>query len=115
MSRFDNFIRLVEAEAIFVCLSRPQAGIRPSAIMSVALQCPQQVLSTNTEELRFQAQELADWFFGGPDPEWLPESLMFEEVEEIVEEYIDEEYVDDDDDDEEFVYSYNEEFVEGSR
>lgn len=92
-----------------MCLSRPTTGVRPSAILSVALQTPQQVLNQNTESLRFQAQELVDWFFGGPDPEWLPESLMFEEVEveEVIEEYID------DDDDEDFEYSYEEEFVEG--
>ena len=107
MSTFDSFLRMVESEAIFMCLSRPQNGIQPSAILSVALQTPQQVLSHNTEDLRFQAQQLVDWFFGGPDPEWLPESLMFEEVEveEVIEEYID------DDDDEEFEYTIQEEYV----
>ena len=108
MSRFDNFIKLVQTEALFVCLSQPGNGVRPSAIISVALQCPLQILSHETEGLRFQAQELVDWFFGGPDPEWLPEQLMFEEVEEVVEEYIDEE-----EDEEEFEYVVVEEFVEG--
>lgn len=88
MSRFQNFVTLVQTEALYLCLSRPHAGVRPSAVMSVALQCPQQVLSPTTEGLRFQAQELVDWFFGGHDPEWLPEQLLFEEVEEIVEEYV---------------------------
>ena len=110
MSRFDNFVRLVQTEALFTCLSRPQAGIRPSAILSVALQCPAQVLSQTTEGLRFQAEELVDWFFGGPDPEWLPEQLMFEEVEELVEEYVD---VDDLDDDGDFEYEFVEEYVDG--
>lgn len=59
--------------------------------------------------MRYQAQELADWFFGGPDPDWLPEQLMFEEVEEIVEEYVDEV----EDEEEEFVYEIAEEYVEG--
>ena len=115
MSKYDDFIRMVETEAVFMCLSRPTAGIRPSAIMSVALQTPQQVLNHNTENLRFQAQELVDWFFGGPDPEWMPESLMFEEVEveEVIEEYIDEEDGEEDDDGEEFEYTFEEDFVEG--
>jgi hypothetical protein len=110
MSRFDQFVQLVQSEALFLCLSRPGNGVRPSAIMSVAIQCPPQILAHNTEGLRFQAQELADWFFGGPDPEWLPEQLMFEEVEELVEEYIDGD--DDDDDDDDFEYEFVEEFVE---
>ena len=108
MSRFDNFIRLVQTEALFVCLSRPADGVRPSAIMSVALQCPLQVLSPTTEGLRFQSQELVDWFFGGPDPEWLPEQLMFEEVEELVEEFVDE---GDDEDDDGFEYEIAEVYV----
>lgn len=95
-----------------MCLMRSQVGVRPAAIMSVALQTPQQVLAANTEDLRFQAQELVDWFFGGPDPEWLPESLMFEEVEEIVEEYVEYE---DDDDGEEFEYTFDESFVESDQ
>lgn len=109
MSRFEHFVQFVQAEALYLCLSRPQAGIRPSEVLAVALQCPQQALSHTTEGMRYQAQELADWFFGGPDPDWLPEQLMFEEVEEIVEEYVDEE----EDDDEEFVYEITEEYVEG--
>jgi hypothetical protein len=111
MSQFDNFISLVQSEAIFMCLSRPGNNVRPSAILSVALQCPPQVLSHNVEGLRFQAQELTDWFFGGPDPEWLPEQLMYEEVEELVEEFIEvDELIDDDGD---FEYEIVEEFVEG--
>lgn len=98
MSRFEDFVRLVQTEALFVCLSRPADGVRPSAIMSVALQCPPQVLSPTTEGLRFQSQELVDWFFGGTDPEWLPEQLMFEEVEELVEEFVDEAFDEDNDD-----------------
>ena len=112
VSRFDDFLKLVQSDAIFMCLVRQDMGIRPSAIMSVALQTPQQVLAHNTEDLRFQSQELVDWFFGGPDPEWLPESLMFEEVEEIIEEYV--EY-DDDEDDEDFEYTYDETFVESDQ
>lgn len=108
MSRFENFVRLVQTEALFACLSRPGQGIRPSAIMSVALQCPMQSLSENTEGLRFQAEELVDWFFGGPDPEWLPEQLMFEEIEELVEELIDP-----DEEDGEFDYEFVEEYSEG--
>lgn len=108
MSRFDNFVKLVQTEALYACLSRG-GDTRPSAIMSVALQCPQQVLAPTTEGLRFQAQELVDWFFGGPDPEWMPEQLMFEEVEEIVEEYVED---DEDDDDDDFEYEIVEEFIE---
>lgn len=109
MSQFENFLKLVQSEAIFMCLARPADGIRPSTVMAVALQCPVQVLSHKPDDLRFQAQELTDWFFGGPDPEWLPEHLMFEEVEELVEEYIEI----DEDDDGEFEYEIVEEFVEG--
>ncbi|MCA9777143.1 MAG: hypothetical protein KC800_10515 [Candidatus Eremiobacteraeota bacterium] len=111
MSRFDNFVRLVQAEATVACITRPQppAGVRPAAILSVAMQCPMQVLAPTTEGLRFQAEELIDWFFGGPDPEWLPESLMFEEVEELVEEFVEEgeEFEDDDDYEYEMVEEYN--------
>ena len=110
MSRFEHFVQMVQAEAIFLCTTRPQAGIRPAEILAVALQVPHQMLAPNTEGMRYQAQELADWFFGGPDPDWLPEQLMFEEVEELVEEYVDD---DEDEDDEEFVYEYSEEYVEG--
>ena len=41
-----------------------------------------------TERLREQSQELVDWFFGARDPSWLPEHLLYEEVEEVVEELI---------------------------
>ena len=40
------------------------------------------------ERLREQSQELVDWFFGARDPSWLPEHLLYEEVEEVVEELI---------------------------
>ncbi len=66
----------------------PGAGVRPSSIVAVAMQCPTQILHEHPEQLRFQAAELVDWFFGSPDPQWLPEHLFFEEVEEIVEEYV---------------------------
>lgn len=76
------------------------------------MQCPMQVLAPTTEGMRFQAEELIDWFFGGPDPEWLPEALMFEEVEELVEEFVDENepYEDDDGD---FEYEIVEEYQGG--
>lgn len=92
---------MVQTEALFVCLRQSAGGIRPSAILSVALQCPPSVLDNNTEKLRFQSQEIVDWFFGGADPEWLPEHLLYEEVEEIVEEIVEEYVLDEDDDDEE--------------
>lgn len=110
MSRFDHFVQMVQAEALYLCITRPQSGIRPAEVLAVALQVPHQVLAPTTEAMRYQAQELADWFFGGPDPDWMPESLMFEEVEEVIEEYVDD---DEGEDDEEFVYEYTEEFVEG--
>ncbi len=104
---------MVQSESIYVCLSRPQGGVRPSAILAVALQCPMQVLSTNTDDLRFQAQEIVDWFFGGPDPQWLPEHLLDEEVEEFVEIEIDDGRggSDDDEDDDDFEYEISEEYV----
>lgn len=87
---------MVSAEATVACLSRPQASVRPSAILGVAIQLPVHVLSDSPERLRDQAQEIVDWFFGAPDPSWLPEHLLYEEVEELVEEivtvYEDEEY-----------------------
>ena len=115
MSRFDNFVRLVQAEAVVACITRPQppGGVRPAAILSVAMQCPMQVLAPTTEGIRFQAEELIDWFLGGPDPEWLPESLMFEEVEELVEEFVDENQPYDDDDDGDFEYEVVEEYQGG--
>lgn len=109
MSSFDNFIRLVQTEALFACMTRPGHSIRPAAILSVALQCPVQCLAPTTEAQRFQAEELVDWFFGGPDPEWLPEQLMFEEVEELIEEYVETEDLEEED----FEYEYVEEFVDG--
>lgn len=109
MSQYDHFLKLVQSEALYLCLSRGGHDVRPSAVLSVALQCPRSVLKPDIEGLRFQAQELADWFFGGPDPEWLPEELMFEEVDEFVEEVV-EVVVDDGDD--EFEYEIIEEYVE---
>ncbi|MFA5504322.1 MAG: hypothetical protein WC314_01215 [Vulcanimicrobiota bacterium] len=102
MARFDNFVSLVQAEATVACITRPQppGGVRASAILSVAMQCPMQVLAPTVEGMRFQAEQLVDWFFGGPDPEWLPESLMFEEVEELIEEFVEEGFGDE----EEFEY-----------
>jgi hypothetical protein len=89
MSKFDNFITLVSAEAIYACLTRPnKSNTRPAAIITVAMQCPSGSLKDSPEELRHQAQELIDWFFGGRDPIWLPESLLYEEIEEEVVEYV---------------------------
>jgi hypothetical protein len=88
VSKFDNFITLVSAEATFACLSRNKQGMRPSAIISVALQIPGHVLFEDPEKLRRQAEELTDWFYGGKDPSWLPEHLLYEEVEEEVEEFV---------------------------
>lgn len=88
MSKLDNFITLVNAEALFACLSRNKPGMRPSAILSVALQIPVHVLFEDPEKLRKQADELVDWFYGGPDPSWLPEHLLYEEVEEDIEEFV---------------------------
>lgn len=73
-----------------MCLSYPHAGIRPSDVLAVALQCPYTSINETVEEQRFQAQQLTDWFFGMGEPAWLPESLLYEEVEEEVEEYVDE-------------------------
>ncbi len=88
VSKFDNFVTMVSAEATVACLNRPQAGIRPASIIGVAIQCPAHSLSDSPERLREQAQEMVDWFFGARDPSWLPEHLLYEEVEEIVEELI---------------------------
>lgn len=76
---------MVSAEATVACLSKPQAGVRPAAILGVAIQCPIHSLNDSPERLREQAQELVDWFFGARDPSWLPEHLLYEEVEELVE------------------------------
>ncbi len=88
VSKFDNFVTMVSAEATVACLSRPQGGIRPASILGVAIQCPAHTLSDSPERLREQAQELVDWFFGARDPSWLPEHLLYEEVEEMVEELV---------------------------
>jgi hypothetical protein len=88
MSKSDNFITLVSAEATFACLSRPKADLRPAAIIAVAMQVPAHALQDNPEQLRHQAQQLIDWFYGGRDPSWLPEHLLYEEIEEDVEEFV---------------------------
>lgn len=96
---------MISAEAVVACLTRKNPnGTRPAAILTVALQCPGNVLRESPEELRHQAQELVDWFFGGPDPRWLPEHLLYEEVEEEVVEYVAVRH-----DDEEFEYQEPEE------
>ena len=85
MSKFDNFITMVSAEALYACMTRPNPGnTRPASIITVAMQCPVHVLKESPEDLRHQAQELIDWFFGGRDPNWLPEHLLYEEVEEEI-------------------------------
>lgn len=73
-----------------MCLTYPHAGVRPSDVLAVALQLPYNSITDTTEEQRFQAQQLTDWFFGMGEPQWLPEELLYEEVEEEVEEYVDE-------------------------
>lgn len=73
-----------------MCLTYPHAGVRPSDIIAVAMQCPFDVIADTVEDQRFQAQQLTDWFFGMGEPTWLPEKLMYEEVEEEIEEYVDE-------------------------
>ena len=88
MTKIENFITLVSAEATFACLTRTAAGLRPAAILAVAMQCPASVLHESPEQLRHQSQQLVDWFSGGPDPSWLPESLLYEEIEEEVEELV---------------------------
>lgn len=89
VSKFDNFITMVSAEALYACLTRPNKNnTRPAAIITVAMQCPPNILKDSLEELRHQSQELVDWFFGGRDPLWLPESLLYEEIEEEIVEYV---------------------------
>ena len=89
MSKFDNFITMVSAEALYACMTRPNKNnTRPAAILTVALQLPVGALKDSPEELRHQAQELVDWFFGGRDPRWLPEHLLYEEIEEEVVEFV---------------------------
>ncbi len=88
MTKYENFLRMVEADAIYRCLNEARRDLRPSSVLVVAIQCPQHVLSEQPDELRIQAVELVDWFFGGPDPTWLPEHLFYEEVEEEIEEII---------------------------
>lgn len=58
------------------------------------MQCPPHVLQESPEQLRHQAEQLVDWFYGGPDPVWLPEHLLYEEVEEEVEELVPARYED---------------------
>lgn len=80
---------MVSAEAVYACLTRANPNnTRPAAIITVAIQCPPNALKESPEALRHQAQELIDWFFGGPDPRWLPEHLLYEEVEEEVMEFV---------------------------
>jgi hypothetical protein len=80
---------MVSAEAIFACLTHPnKSNTRPASIITVAMQCPVHVLKESPEDLRHQAQELIDWFFGGREPGWLPEHLLYEEVEEEVVEIV---------------------------
>ena len=89
MSKFDNFITMVSAEALYACLTRPNKNnTRPAAIITVAQQLPIGVLKDTPEDLRHQSQELVDWFFGGKDPRWLPEHLLYEEIEEEVVEFV---------------------------
>lgn len=80
---------MVSAEAVYACLSRANPNNnRPASIITVAMQCPASSLKDTAEELRHQSQELVDWFFGGKDPTWLPEHLLYEEVEEEVMEFV---------------------------
>ena len=89
MSKFDNFITMVSAEAVYACLTRANPNnTRPASIITVAMQCPPSSLKESPEAIRHQAQELIDWFFGGRDPSWLPEHLLYEEVEEEVVEFV---------------------------
>ncbi len=88
MAKYENFLQLVQTDALYRCLSEPQRQLRPSSILVVAMQCPNHILNESPDDLKEQAVELVDWFFGGRDPSWLPEHLFYEEVEEEIEEYV---------------------------
>ena len=107
MTKAEKFAMLVQTEILFECLKGARS-VAPGAVVSLAMEVPPQYLRDDPQELYKQAVELVHWFFGAPDPTWLPEQMMYEEVYEEVEveidddedyeEYSFEDYEDDDDD-----------------
>ncbi len=86
-SKLDRFVVLVQTEALYQALKLRPSDLSPASITALAMEVPSQVLADDLQELAEQAVELVSWFFqGGPEPVWLPEDLVYEEVyEEIVE------------------------------
>lgn len=101
MSKLERFVTLVQTEVLYECL-KGLRHVNPGAVVSMAMEVPYQSLSENPQELYAQALELVAWFYGGPDPLWMPEELLYEEVEEEYYEEVDEEYYDEDYEEEPF-------------
>ncbi|MBI3928202.1 MAG: hypothetical protein HY319_21845 [Armatimonadetes bacterium] len=81
-SKHDRFVVLVQTEALLEAL-RSSTPIPPSAAVAMAMEIPSHVLSNDLQELAEQAQELVRWYLmEGPEPAWIPEEILYEEVYE---------------------------------
>lgn len=79
VTKQDKFVTLVQTEILFECL-KGRFNVSPGAVVSMAMEIPVTVLRDEQQALYVQALELVAWFFGGEDPIWMPEELLYEEV-----------------------------------
>ena len=92
MDKMTKFVLMVQTDALHEC-SRGMASVSPGAIVAMAMEIPPHALSNDMNELYEQAQELIQWYaFNAPEPTWVPEDVLYEEVYEEVEVDDDEEY-----------------------
>ncbi len=61
-----------------------RTSVSPGAIVSMAMEVPVGCLEDDPQKLYQQALELIAWFYGGIDPPWMPDQLLYEEVLEEV-------------------------------
>ncbi|MGE0491621.1 MAG: hypothetical protein AB7S38_20585 [Vulcanimicrobiota bacterium] len=95
MDKGLRFAMLVQTEILFEVM-KGRTSVSPGAVVSMAMEVPLHALDDNPQELYSQALELVAWFYGGADPWWMPEDLLYEEIVEEVYTFEDGDYDEDD-------------------
>lgn len=88
MDKRQRFVILVQTEILYECL-RNQTSVSPGSAVATAMEIPPHVLDDDLQDLYEQAREFVMWFaYDAPEPDWVPEHILYEEVYIEVEEEI---------------------------